>query len=48
MKQQVGGMVEGVQNHVKSTNFGYRSELMTLGIKYFTPTPFSRTRTPWR
>mmetsp|Transcript_28340 Transcript_28340/g.76347 ORF Transcript_28340/g.76347 Transcript_28340/m.76347 type:complete len:556 (-) Transcript_28340:419-2086(-) len=28
-------MVEGVQNHVKSTNFGYRSELMTLGIKYF-------------
>lgn len=27
-------MVENVQNHIKSLNFGYRSELMTEGIKY--------------
>jgi thioredoxin reductase (NADPH) len=27
-------MVEGVQMHIKSINFGYRSELMTEGVKY--------------
>jgi thioredoxin reductase (NADPH) len=34
-KHDWGKMVSSVQMHIKSLNWGYKSELSTMGIKYF-------------